>query len=101
MSLKHFTNEFNTPYAQKPDKTEAHLGKNIQLSARELLSHSKFCFHKVALGRKVLPSAELPVAKSSFSAYMAQSVMKMATLLSYIFLMLPQSGWHHPWHHEP
>lgn len=35
MSLKHFTNEFNTPYAQKADKTEAQLGKNIQPSATE------------------------------------------------------------------
>lgn len=27
--------------------------------------------------------------------------MEMATFLRYIFLMLPQPGCHHPWHHEP
>lgn len=36
MHLKHFTNEFNTSYAQKTDKkTDAQLGKTIQLSTTE------------------------------------------------------------------
>lgn len=95
MHLKHFTDEFNTPYAQKTDKkTEAQLNKTIQLSATE----SSCPTPSSAL---TFPCATLFVAKSTFSTHMAQSVMKMATFLSYTFLTLPQSGCHHPWHHEP
>lgn len=95
MHLKHFTYEFNTPYAQKTDKkTEAQLDKNTQLSATE-----SSVPHQVL--PPTFPCAALCVAKSTFSTHMAQSVMKITTFLSYTFLMLPQSGCHHPWHHEP